>query len=71
MWRIALALLIITASTVTANSQANDDSVHRCRGLWTGNSCVGDWQRVDRWDTYDRGDMYIRNGHVQQREPER
>jgi hypothetical protein len=68
MAAVIVLLLIVVGSTVTAVAQSSY-SVHRCRGLWTGNSCIGTWSNVDPHE-YHHGDTYIEDDkhlHVQQR----
>ena len=63
MRKLVLALLIAG----TTSAAVAEESVHRCRGLWT-NSCIGTWQHVDRWDDTYQGDTYVGDDqHVQQR----
>ena len=56
MWKLLCALLLAVAS---ASAAVAESSYHLCQGFWTGNVCVGQWKRVDRWEPYHDGDIYI------------
>lgn len=42
------------------------EPVHRCRGLWTGNACIGSESNVIENEPYE-GDTYVKDGHIKQR----
>ena len=63
---LALSVAIIVSIIALGKAMATE---HRCRGLWTGNSCIGSWSNT-RQEPYYEGDTYVRHGRTQQR-PER
>jgi hypothetical protein len=63
---LVLAVAIVVSIIALGKAMATE---HRCRGLWTGNSCIGSWSNT-RQEPYYEGDTYVRHGRTQQR-PER